>query len=520
MKEFSLLLTQFMQRGLPPDADVQRNAPFWETVTNIQPSPLGMVKMAAITNPVVSPSTTVSWPWPQLIRGEEITLLAFEQALYSMNESTWAGTDLSSAPGFFESGDPTTTETIDASGGMWQSVFFRDQWYLTNGQQLVYQTPRESDSKILVTTTAELNALAIGKDSKMERMIFGGLSGTNLSASDWTNIFAVWRRSQEVLGSWQEQDTAIGTNWIVYGPPGGGSWDLPESLIQGALGLLTAAQFAEVTGPIYELVEQGVIGMCPLSTRGAVQAIKEHANGIVVYTTDAVHDLRRDGVNYIPNQILEQGIAGRGAVAGTESEHVFVSNQNVLFRIRDSIERIGYENKLDTLTAADIVITRDADQDDYYSSDGFVFSGDQLHETTRITTGLSRVSTSGLIGVSSDLGTDTNLELKTLPFNFSRPGMKTIKQIDFETINVDALECRLHYNYDEDSTDYGATPWVPANNEGVANPFATALNFKLEVRGAIARTNPKLDNIRVHFQTPDRRYVRGGIGVEAEREEG
>lgn len=522
MKTFSFILRDALKNGLRPDADVARNSPFWEQVKNIKPSPQGgAIKNETITNPVVTPATAVSWPFPQLIRGEDITLLPFAQNIYSLNESTWAGTDLSITPGFFEAGDPPQAETIDAGGGVWQPVFFQDQWYMTNGQQLVFQTPREADSKILVTTSSVLNAQAIAKDTALERMLFGGLSGTYFDGSEWTNaIFALWRLHREVAGSWQETDTALSTNWIFWGPPGGGSYDLPEALVQGALGLLVAAQYSEVKEMVYEAIDAGTIGMCPLRTQGAIRAIRELSEGPIVYDDDSVTVLRRDGTEYVPVKIHEIGIAGRGAVAGTMGEHVFVDSQSVLCRVTsDGVERIGFSEYLDDLTLSDIVVTRDPDRNEYYISDGvkgYGYAYGQLSETTRVNTGLSRVPTSGLIGISEDLGVETDFEFKGLPFNMDRPGMKTVKQVDFSSVDVEALECRLHYNY-KDSSEFSATRWFPANNEGVAFPFATAMNFKLEVRGRVTQTNPRIENIRVWFQAPDRRYVRGGIGTPAER---
>ena len=522
MKSFSFNLRDALKNGLRSDVRFTRNLPMWEEVKNIKPSPFGAAKHIAITDPVVSPATTIAWPHPQLIHGEDVTLLAQVQGLYSFAEPNWTGSDLSA--NFFESGDPTTAETIDAGGGVWQWVFFKDQFYLTNGQQLVYRTPRESDSKILITTSAVLNCQAIGKDTAQERILFGGLSGTYFDSGQWPDdLFGLWLSGNDI--GWQEQDTLLGTNWIMWGQPGGGSYDLPEQLIQGALGLLTAAQYAEVKEMIYEAIEAGIIGLRPMPTQGAIRVIKELGSEILVYTDDAVHILVRNGVQYSSGILKKVGVAGRGAVAGTEKEHLYVDTDSVLHRIASSanIERLGFEEHLSTLTAASIVISYDPDRGEYYISDGvkgYVFADDQLSETTRLTTGLFRTASPvGLIGVSEDVGNELGFSMRSLPWNGDRPGMKTVKQFDFQSENMSDLECRLHYNYDE-SSDYHATRWLPINREGVAFPFATAVNFKAEVRGNLSKADPRLENLRIHFQTPDRRYVRGGIGVAAERETG
>lgn len=528
MKTFSFTLEDALRNGLRSDKRFSRNMPLWEVVKNIKPSPFGMAKHLTITDPVVSPATTIAWPHPQLIRGEDTTLLGQATGLYSFAEPNWTGSDLSSS--FFESGDPTSAETIDAGGGVWHWVFFRDQYYLTNGKQLVYKTPRESDSKILITTSAVLNCQAIAKDSLQERILFGGLSGTYFDSGEWPdNIFGLWRSGHD--SGWHEQDSVLGANWIMWGQPGGGAYDLPEQLVQGALGLLTAAQYAEVKEMVYEAIEEGTIGLRPLATQGTIRVIKELGEHIMVYTDDAVHILSRNGVEYTSGVLKRLGVASRGAVAGNDAEHIFVDINSVLYRIRSSpslasrsaqgIERLGFEEFLGTLTAASISISFDPDRGEYYIADGvkgYVFADDMLSETTRLTTGLSRTaSPSGLIGVSEDVGLEEEFSLLSLAWNNDRPGMKTAKQFDFQSEDLVGVQCRLHYNY-EDTSEYQQTRWLPINKEGVAFPFATAVNFKAEVRGNLAKDDPRLENMRIHFQATDRSYVRGGIGVAAERE--
>ncbi len=54
---------------------------------NMRPTEYGLAAMKEFQDPLVSPPAT-SWPYPQIFKGQGQTLLAAEQAIYSVNEST------------------------------------------------------------------------------------------------------------------------------------------------------------------------------------------------------------------------------------------------------------------------------------------------------------------------------------------------------------------------------------------------------------------------------------------------
>lgn len=89
MKSQSFTIEKAFVQGQRTDSFAARNKDVLERSKNMRPTEYGLAAMKIIDEPVVSPPA-LAWPYPQLFKGKSSTLLAAEQAVYDVNESTWA----------------------------------------------------------------------------------------------------------------------------------------------------------------------------------------------------------------------------------------------------------------------------------------------------------------------------------------------------------------------------------------------------------------------------------------------
>ncbi|KKL84160.1 hypothetical protein LCGC14_1967550, partial [marine sediment metagenome] len=83
MREFTDRIVKPMLQGLRPEDRMLVNADFMYQAQNAIPRREGMSLYEDITNPFAS-APTVAYPFPQLFRGKEVTLLCFATAIYTV----------------------------------------------------------------------------------------------------------------------------------------------------------------------------------------------------------------------------------------------------------------------------------------------------------------------------------------------------------------------------------------------------------------------------------------------------
>ena len=88
MIESNFQIEESLKNGLLPDAKVPKNAPFMTTLQNLRPTEYGAVSPEVVTYPPGTP--TMSHPFPQLFRGEKITLECDATSVSVIDESDWS----------------------------------------------------------------------------------------------------------------------------------------------------------------------------------------------------------------------------------------------------------------------------------------------------------------------------------------------------------------------------------------------------------------------------------------------
>ena len=255
---------------------------------------------------------------------------------------------------------------------------------------------------------------------------------------------------------------------------------------------------------------------------GDVLKVKRLGDLIVVYGDQGIGMLVpvNDPIaTYGFKEVLNIGLASKGAVGGDEHSHVFVDKEGWLWGIEEgqTPKRLGYQEFFSALTAADIMISLDPSEQEFYISDGskgYLLTPWGLCETYQRFTSLFR-SGSTTYGPVSD-GSDTSFTLTTDTLDYGLRGFKTMTTIELgvNTGEVDqGVDISVYYRSNKKSA-FSQSSWIHTNPNGVAMPVKTAEEFRISVK-ADSYLGMKLDYINARIKLPDRRFVRGIYAMQA-----
>lgn len=308
------------------------------------------------------------------------------------------------------------------STGIWNLTAFQDRaWFATNGTKFIWQLPSNpvdaSGNDIVQTSGAGLTVQAVGKHDNA--LVIGGLAGAQLSVSSVAALFTHWKLKNQQNSVTTEDDT-LDDSYIMYSEPGGLASDLPFQVFLAALGYpgtYEAALFDGIIRGQIEGQEGQPVGMGFYRPRfaGAIRAIKQLGNELVIYGASGVTRLTRTANGYTENWDNDQDIPGipiRSFVCGDDKEHYVISNQRGLFRLRPGqpAEFLDYAEYLGNLTASSTVSSWDSLRRYAYFCDGtyaYQWTGAGLGECTAVQPlGLVRLSNSASLYGSHSTAND------------------------------------------------------------------------------------------------------------------
>lgn len=357
-------LTPVLSNGLNPLPDNKRNALFADIFLNCHPTENGLLKLLGVAWPFTTiAQPTAIHPFPQILREGDMVLEAIETAIrigtvVVGNTPAWT---LGSALTTYDANSVASTKAIASGGGAWHMAAARGNWFMTNGQSLVYNIASNPSSKTLNAEAAEgfvCETVCIGKDGAL---LMGGLTGSWFSDANWTDLFSLWRTSSPGRNELTIDDTtAFGTNWIIAGPPGGGADDVPYAVMMAILGLPSGTVYQTKWRSIVKtMIEEGSLTLFPLSMKGKVRRILKYGEGFMVYTDDAVYRLTRKANGSFDEQIvLPYGVCGRAAVFGDDKLQAFLTKQGRAYKtdLGQGLTDLRGESFLSTLSMNDAVV--------------------------------------------------------------------------------------------------------------------------------------------------------------------
>lgn len=474
--------------GLRSDSRTDRNAQRLVEMQGLIPTEWGAKALPTFTYPISSPTlaSLLAWPHPQLVGLDNLVLLMGATAIYTVTESTWATAEIT----FYDPRIPANSKVIVAGGGIWQTAGFQGSWFATDGQSLLYKMPSNAGQKAF---NADVGLSIQAVANHQNRLVFGGIAGTYfITNSDWDALFDLWRENVQDNIVVTDQDV-LDTSYIFYSEQSGGDTDIPFAALMAVIGEPLSTVFDKFKPIIYGLMEKGRMGFHPIQNNGTIYALKEHNGDLIVYGDKSVLRLSMGEVSangklrlgYREQILLDQGIAGRGAVNGDESEHVFVTNQGEVYRLRagEGLERLGYDEFVGALTIADIVVAYDQKEHYYFFSDGtngFCLTRTGLGGCDDIMPiSLFRSpGNDGVIGTGIIAGSPTGAVIETEIFD---GGMRSVWEIAYVDIST---------------TDTDSTGWqlVPKYRLDKSLAMTTKAAETFDLRGRVRTKTPGIDH--------------------------
>jgi hypothetical protein len=498
MQEFTLPIQQALVNGLRPRDDVGRNVPYLVSCDRAQPTADGLIPSNMIANPFAA-SPFDNWPWPQLIRGSEITFAAGETQISEVNEAVDPWT-IGSSLAIKKFYSPASAFTITSSG-VWHLVDFGPTWMLLNGNDVILRTNREG-SVGGTNTTFGINEISVQTGcAHRGRAILAGFDPTDFWKEEWQAIFDLWLSKSELT---IDPSMEIKDNFVWWTSIGGGDllslFDPPADYI--------------------ELFRRNEMGFMPMPSQGTVLAVKSLGENVAIYSLDGVYLLfpvSEPFPTFGLQKVLDHGIPQRGAVGGDDSVHCFVDQRGDAWRWQagSGPQKLGYQEYLDDLVDQEMAISYDPQESWFYISgeDGssnilsFVLTETGLGTTKQQVT--SVVSAEGQSYGIFENSSDTTTEIIVEEIDFKFRDLKTLTTVEVGGVfgASDLVYVGVDYRYENDD-GWTTGDWVLCNREGFGRPQITALEFRVKVKiNDVAGF--KIDYINAHWQAVGRRTIRG-----------
>jgi len=371
-----------MTRGLRPESFSARNSPWLTKCLNLRATSEGLKQYYSLNQPITDnyiTSTlgeTKAWPFPQLFHGKSVTLLCFNDAVYTVDEDTYLCT-LVDTKSIIDG-----TSAAITSGKDWHFVDLYGSWMLFNGSCVVFKTGWSST--VYVQSSVTINT---GVAHKEARVLLGGFDPTNFYAradwqTFWTNLAGDMPAPMDNM-----TQTAPGKNWIWWS-----SFMAPDLLwlfFKDALNYQSydASPDTGITSDrpfAFDLFERNEAGMRPMPWRKKVLGMLPLGDGVCVYGVNGIRYLNPyslQGVhtygvqNFIglPDALgVYEGTYTRTPFAGGIDRQIFVEPSGELWQLTPDLhaERLGYKEHLSTLDINKTIITHDSLYNEFYIADG------------------------------------------------------------------------------------------------------------------------------------------------------
>lgn len=283
-REFPADLSDALNKGLRPDYRSGANKDFLVEITNGKPTPFGLSGHVQVEQAINI--TDNVFPFPQLFRGREVTLLCYETLIYTVDESDWSTTLLTL---YDVDASKFDTVKLAEAGGAWHFQDFGTAWVLTNGVSTVMKLSPGILAETLVQDTVTVNTACVYHG----RSIMAGFDSANFWKSAWTNLLYEYKReiektiqagSEDFIDSSIALSHSIHNNYVMWSNIGGGAGDLfwllfPQQVddgmvannveAQGTINLLSlpvSGDFINVLGTIVTFGVEVTIGSTILVT--------------------------------------------------------------------------------------------------------------------------------------------------------------------------------------------------------------------------------------------------------------
>jgi hypothetical protein len=430
--------------------------------------------------PVVSPFTaeqlsaagvTVSYPFPQLFIGKAVRLLADERAIYEIDEN-WNLTRLST----YRADNWNLEKAIVNSGAYtWHFLDGHTSWALVNHDCAVIRGQWHANAQNGVTVPDRV--FVYDADTVNTGCVHGGRFVWGGIAEDRMNT-------------------------VAWSMTGGG--DAFSRFVPGAYS-------ADLQSFNARRADAGEIVM-PFS--GKVRRILPLGDGLAVYGEKGIAFLNWRAVDpvatYGVSSWFKIGVPVRGAAAGDERGHVFVSDFGELWRVGPDFQftKLGYREFIEPLLDdGPLTISHDAARGEFHiasSDEAFLLTDQGLAETNQRVTS---VYDNGVVyGMAEDRG-DPSFRLTTDRFDFGTRLSKVVHTVSAIGGLSASVQCRA------DTSAYRTNGPVVLDGSGKGVIRTAGVDFRVSLTGEDASV-VNLDSLTIEYDMVGRMKGNAKIGLE------
>lgn len=496
MKEFAFVIEEATRNGLVPHSQYQPGAPFAGSMKNLRPGAYAAVAPTWWTAPF---TFSLDWPFPQVFRGENVTLL-FGETSVSTLASDWAATPLTT----MQSDDRGETMAISADG-VWHVATFEDVWFGTNGTSLVFKVPSYCFAT-LVANGLSAQTLCAHQD----RLVLAGLSGSWFSGTRWQTLFKRWRQTQPQFAHDQQ---SWSTRWIVWGERLGGAKDIPFWTLLAALGLFGNDVFDALEPSLLKRIEQGEIGFASIRSLGAPVYAAPLGSDVALYSREARAVLMpTDGPNYFVASALGEGAASRSTVCGDARGHAWLSPRGRLMHnpVDGAVRDLRQEEVF--TTPANWIASFDSFEREHWFStatNAYVLNTHGVGGPLDLRpTSLCRAD-GALVGAGAGHDASTvSVEFWSHDVNMNSSDNKRVQQVAVQQSGLSSLEA------DVTADGVASMGAVQTNDNDIGYPVRSGVKLQIGVKGtANVGTDYAVQRLEVRFQAEGRQHRRGATGA-------
>ena len=234
----------------------------------------------------------------------------------------------------------------------------------------------------------------------------------------------------------------------------------------------------------FTIGKDNVAGERPLDWKGFVYCVKKLGARVVVYGENGISFLIPSGPVFGLETVYKIGLKGKHAVSGDNSKHFFVDNAGKLWKLTDSLSKLGYEEYLNKLNKS-IVLSYDEERNLLYICDGvlgYIYNTESgsFGEGPENITGIGYQSGTAYVAASSII-TTAPFEICTDIFDLGSRAGKTIFSVELGTDLTAGIYVSVDWRRDK-AGEFTRTPWYAVSAQGRATVVAYGREFRFRVK--------------------------------------
>ena len=300
---------------------------------------------------------STSGAFPQLMRISGELYLLDESKISKITQVNSDGTFTLSNITLYDINNKTNAINV-TPGGQWHLIDLQNTFLITNKNSTIFKLG--GDSKFYVNNYTTVNTGI----SDGGRSLLGGFNKDNFWNPTWKEFWKTWSTKHDYGLT---LDYGLDQSFIMWSTVGGGD----------VFHLFYPEVFDSITGYdstdpyIFTLYKRGDIGFIPMTWRGTILQMLHLNDTIAVYGDNGISLLKHfndPAPTYGERVVSNIGINNRGAVAGSDSEHIFIDKNGYLYTLNNQgVTQLGYEEFFSPMVAkGDIFITYNYQEEEFY----------------------------------------------------------------------------------------------------------------------------------------------------------